>query len=256
MTSLRKGPCSPRAQPPWKTTRVRNRQTLATCRIWQAAANSWSSGLISSALCSRPAFTGKGRGKWLWPAFLFLLTKPSAIGLPWPQARPACPLPACELPWRWWCAFCQWSSWRMGSRLPAKQIYWLQSADFSWTSEKGGGRICFPHSGNKEGEFSTPSTPLVPFFFFLIFKHNMSIRHPARCPSAKCIGLSGIFFWRQSINNLVFVFAVTHMPPPSASWVRMQCFFRDDSSQAAVAITIRQKSSAHGNQRVTTWWKM
>lgn len=99
MTSLRKGPCSLRAQPPWKPTRVRNRQTLATCRIWQAAANSWSSGLISSALCSRPVFTGKGRGKWLWPAFLFLLTKPSAIGLPWPQARPACPLPACELPW-------------------------------------------------------------------------------------------------------------------------------------------------------------
>jgi hypothetical protein len=123
MTSLRKGPCSPRAQPPWKMTRVRNRETSATCQIWQAAANSWSSRLISPALCSCPAFIGKGRGKRLWPAFLFLLTKPSTIGLPWPRARPARPLPACGLPWQWRCAFCQGSSWQMGGPLPAKQIY-------------------------------------------------------------------------------------------------------------------------------------
>lgn len=84
----------------------------------------------------------------------------------------------------------------------------------------------------------------------------MSIHHLSRCPSANCIGLSGVFFWRQSINNLVFVFAITHIPPPSASWVRMQSSFRDTSSQAVEAITIRQNRRTHSNGMVATWWKI
>lgn len=88
----------------------------ATCRIWQAAAHSWLRRLISPALRSRPACMAKAQtGKRLWPAFLFLLTKPSAIRLPWPRARTALRQPACVLPWQWRCAFCQGSSWWMGS---------------------------------------------------------------------------------------------------------------------------------------------
>lgn len=89
MTSPRKGSCSPRAQPPWKMTRVRDRESWGHLSDLASGDQQLVSWLISPALCSRPALTGQGRGKRLWLAFLFLLTKPSAIGLPWLGARPA-----------------------------------------------------------------------------------------------------------------------------------------------------------------------
>lgn len=188
MTSPRKGPCSPRAQPPWKMTRVRDRESPATCRIWQAAANSWSGRLISPALCSSPAFTGKGRGKRLWPTFLFLLTKPGAIGLPWPGARPARRLPACALPWRWRCAFCQGSSWWMGSDYLPNRFASCKVQTFLPYVKEGGG------SSLRQGRRDLHTFwPILPIWIF--GQKVIILLHLSRCPPPKHIGPSRLTFF-------------------------------------------------------------
>ena len=150
MTSPRKGPCSPRAQPPWKTTRVRERESpghlsdLASSSQQLVRQVNEPCALLSSSLY------WQRQRQALRPAFLFLLTKRDVIGLPWLGARPARHLPASVLPWQWRCAFCQGSSWWMGSDyLPSRftsskvqAFLWKVREEESSRLRQEGGALC------------------------------------------------------------------------------------------------------------------